>query len=175
MAAASATFLSNVTVEDISSGIRSFKGLEHRIEPVGEYDGISWYNDSIATIPEATIEAVKTLKNVDTLILGGYDRGIEYDVLYPFLIISSVSNIIFTGSAGNRMMNEFGSYGSRNINFYVAEDYQQVIEIARKVTKKGTICLLSPAAASYDMFKNFEERGTVYKKNVRSLGPSQTN
>ncbi len=172
MAAAAACYLSGVNAEALESGIRSFKGLEHRIEPVGVFNGISWYNDSIATIPEATIEAVKTLGNVDTLILGGFDRGIEYDVLYPFLNASGICNLIFVGDAGERMLCEFTQYGVRNIAFYKAEDYAKVVTIASEVTAKGKICLLSPAAASYDMFKNFEERGYIYKKNVRNLGPS---
>ena len=172
MAAAAACYLSGVNAGLLDSGIRSFKGLEHRIEPVGEYNGISWYNDSIATIPEATIEAVKTLQNVDTLILGGFDRGIEYDILYPFLNTSGISNIIFIGGAGERMMREFTVYGVENITFYTAEDYAKVVTVASNITAKGKICLLSPAAASYDMFKNFEERGNMYKKNVRNLGPS---
>ncbi len=172
MAAAGACYLAGVTPGQISSGIRSFKGLEHRIEPVGDYDGIVWYNDSIATIPEATIEAVKTLLTVDTLILGGFDRGIDYDILYPFLQTSGISNLIFIGAAGSRIMSEFTAYGSGNIHLYQAEDYMQVVAIAREVTQKGKICLLSPAAASYDMFRNFEERGNTYKKNVRELNPS---
>jgi UDP-N-acetylmuramoylalanine--D-glutamate ligase len=172
MAAATACYLSGVNTGLLDSGIKSFKGLEHRIELVGDYNGIIWYNDSIATIPEATIEAIKTLQNVDTLILGGFDRGIEYDILYPFLNASGISNIIFIGGAGERMMHEFADYGIKNLTFYTAEDYAKVVTIATKITAKGKICLLSPAAASYDMFKNFEERGNVFKKNVRNLGPS---
>jgi UDP-N-acetylmuramoyl-L-alanine---L-glutamate ligase len=172
IAAAAACFLSKINTASIVSGIRTFNGLEHRIELVGEYAGIIWYNDSIATIPEATTEAVKTLHNVDTLILGGFDRGIEYDILYPFLNASGISNIIFIGGAGERMLHEFTDYGIKNINFCTAKDYAEVVTIARKITAKGKICLLSPAAASYDMFKNFEERGNIYKKNVRNLGPS---
>jgi UDP-N-acetylmuramoylalanine--D-glutamate ligase len=154
-------------------GIQSFNGLEHRIELVGSYAGIVWYNDSIATIPEATIEAIKTLQTVDTVILGGFDRGIEYTILYPFLHTSGVSNIIFVGEAGARMKNELIAYGSGNINLYSATDYKQVITVASEITQNGKICLLSPAAASYDMFRNFEERGTAFKKNVRELSPSQ--
>jgi UDP-N-acetylmuramoylalanine--D-glutamate ligase len=173
MAASVACFLSGVATEEINSGVKTFKGLEHRIEPVGEYEGIVWYNDSIATIPEATIEAVKTLQDVDTLILGGFDRGIEYDILYPFLNSSGVRNIIFVGEAGMRMKNEFSKYGIEQIKINIAINYNEVITIARSVTGRGKVCLLSPAAASYDMFKNFEERGDVFKKNVRELSPSQ--
>lgn len=169
MAASAACYLSGVSTHQIDLGISSFNGLEHRIELVGNYAGIIWYNDSIATIPEATIEAIKTLQLVDTVILGGFDRGIEYTVLYPFLITSGVSNIIVVGEAGARMKKEFNEYGIQDINFFSATDYKQVVTIAGDVTQKGKICLLSPAAASYDMFKNFEERGNTYKKNVREL------
>jgi len=171
MAAATACYLIGVSVMDIDAGIKSFHGLEHRIELVGTYNDIIWYNDSIATIPEATIEAIKTLNNVDTLILGGFDRGIEYGILYPFLSDSGVTNIIFIGEAGARMKKELSEYAPASIQLFTANDYMQVIEIALSVTTKGKICLLSPAAASYDMFRNFEERGNVYKKNVRELAP----
>ncbi len=173
MAAASACYLKGIPTELISSGISSFKGLEHRIEPVGEYGGIIWYNDSIATIPEATIEAVKTLQIVDTLILGGFDRGIDYSVLYPFLLSSGISNIIFVGGAGKRMKRELAELNGTELKTFDAGNFDDVTSIGSKITAKGKICLLSPAAASYDMFKNFEERGKVYKKNVRDLGPSQ--
>jgi UDP-N-acetylmuramoylalanine--D-glutamate ligase len=172
MAASAACYLSGISTHQIGTGIRSFNGLEHRIELVGNYAGITWYNDSIATIPEATIEAIKTLQSVDTVILGGFDRGIEYAVLYPFLITSGVSNIIFVGEAGARMMKEFSDYGENDLILCTAVDFKQVVKIASEVTQKGKICLLSPAAASYDMFKNFEERGNTYKKNVRELSPS---
>jgi UDP-N-acetylmuramoylalanine--D-glutamate ligase len=173
MAAAVSCFLAGVSTGDICLGVKSFKGLEHRIEPVGNFNGIFWYNDSIATIPEATIEAVRTLKTVDTLILGGFDRGIEYKILYPFLKASGITNIIFVGKAGLRMMNEFKEYGVGKISIYTADDYSTVVSIACKATRPGMICLLSPAAASYDMFANFEERGNAFKKNVRELSPSQ--
>ena len=173
MAAAVSCYVAGVSVENISQGITSFNGLEHRIEPVGNYNGIFWYNDSIATIPEATIEAIKTLKVVDTLILGGFDRGIDYKILYPFLNSSEITNIIFVGKAGLRMRNEFISFGIRAIRIYDAHNYGEVVSIAGKITYPGKICLLSPAAASYDMFANFEERGKAFKKNVRELSPSQ--
>lgn len=174
MAAAAATYLAGVSPSQIEAAVKTFNGLEHRIERVGTYAGIIWYNDSIATIPEATIEAIKTLETVDTLILGGFDRGIEYGVLYPFLAQCGVSNIIFVGEAGMRMMKEFNESGHQEKNIFTATDYRQVVDIAREVTQPGKICLLSPAAASYDMFKNFEERGNTYKKNVRDLDPSHS-
>jgi UDP-N-acetylmuramoylalanine--D-glutamate ligase len=169
IAAATSCYSIGATIAEIGAGIRSFKGLEHRIELVGEYFGIVWYNDSIATIPEATIEAVKTLKDVDTLILGGFDRGIDYTILYPFLIGSGIRNIFFVGEAGKRIKQEFALFGQKDLNFFEAADYVQVVQIAAEQTQKGRICLLSPAAASYDMFKNFEDRGNTFKNLVYHL------
>jgi UDP-N-acetylmuramoylalanine--D-glutamate ligase len=168
MAAAAACFLTGIPEDQISAGVRTFKGLEHRIEYVDTVDGIRFYNDSIATIPEATIAAVKTLQDVDTLILGGYDRGIDYAILYSFLASSGIRNIIFIGNAGMRMKSEMETAGISLPGSFTANDYDEVVAIARKVTRKEKICLLSPAASSYDMFKNFEHRGNIYKKNVRS-------
>ncbi len=167
MAAGAVCYLSGIPAEFISQGISSFEGLEHRIEYVGEYEGIMFYNDSIATIPEAAIEAVKTLKIVDTLILGGFDRGIDYRILYPFLSSSGIRNLIFIGEAGARMKKEFLDFSPEAGNLFTAGNYEEVADIAKSVTEKGKICLLSPAASSYDMFKNFEHRGNIYKKNVR--------
>jgi len=167
MAAATACRLVGVSEANISEGISSFAGLPHRIEFIGVYGGVKYYDDSIATIPEATIEAIKTLRDVDTLILGGFDRGIDYNPLIEYLSKSSICNVIFIGDAGKRIFKGLSGRKS-GINMFVATDYQHVIKIARIQTAKGKICLLSPAAASYDMFRDFEERGEVYKKIVKS-------
>ena len=79
----------------IVEGISTFRGLDHRLEFVGQFRGIDFYNDSIATIPEASIEAVKAIQNVDTIILGGFDRGIDYSGIARFLGGSNVRNFIF--------------------------------------------------------------------------------
>ncbi len=152
----------------IVKGISTFKSLEHRLEYVGKFHNIHFYNDSIATIPESSMQAVKTLKNVDTLILGGYDRGIDYTDFIKFLNKSKISNIIFIGKAGIRIYNEIQVLGVKNKKYFTANNFEEVVEIAINNTKPEFICLLSPAAASYGMFKNFEERGDVYKKIVSS-------
>lgn len=166
MAAAAACHLVDIPAQAIAEGISTFKGLPHRIEFVGVYDEISYYNDSIATIPEATIEAIRTLRDVDTLILGGFDRGIDYSVLVDYIANSAISNIIFIGDAGRRILSAIRQANVLKMLF-LAIDYEEVVNLARQHTKKGKICLLSPAAASFDMFRNFEERGDVYKKIVK--------
>ena len=172
MAAAAACHFTGASPAQIGDAVGSFKGLEHRIEYVGEFEGVRYYNDSIATIPEAAIEAVKTLKEVDTLILGGFDRGIDYSILYPFLEGSGISNVIFVGEAGKRMRRELGNSTKHGMKLFNADNFREVVMIARQETKRGRICLLSPAASSYDMFMNFEHRGNIFKKNVREISPS---
>ena len=148
----------------IEKALYTFKGLEHRLERIGEFDGIIFYNDSISTIPQATIAAINALKDVNTLILGGFDRGVDYHQFIDFLEKSDVHNFIFTGDAGKRMMKLFNN--QENKNLYFIETYFEIVELAKKCTQKGKICLLSPAAASYDQFKNFEHRGNMFKQLI---------
>jgi UDP-N-acetylmuramoylalanine--D-glutamate ligase len=153
--------------EIIAEGVSSFRGLEHRIEYVGEFNGIHFYDDSIATIPEACIEALKALDKVDTLILGGFDRGIDYSGLAKFLSASSVRNMIFTGEAGRRILHEIRDIKKPEQTLFLIHCFDEFKDIAFNVTRKGYICLLSPAAASYDEFLNFEMRGKRFKELVR--------
>ena len=144
--------------------INKFKPLAHRLELVGTYKGITYYDDAIATIPEATINAIESLKNVDTLIFGGLDRGIDYQILIDYLKKSSLSNLICmpeTGiEVGNRLI-------TSNKKIYMCDSLEEALKIAKEVTKKDKICLLSPAAASYNQFKNFIEKGNRYQELVK--------
>lgn len=149
-----------------ASVIGSFKGLEHRMEFVTEKKGIRFYNDSISTIPEACISAVNALQDVDTLILGGFDRGIDYGILARFLEQSQVHNIIFVGKAGERIASLISKDELTKRNTLFSNDYPKIIDWCFVHTEKGKICLLSPAASSYDQFKNFEERGRTFKQLI---------
>ncbi|PKP33890.1 MAG: UDP-N-acetylmuramoyl-L-alanine--D-glutamate ligase [Bacteroidetes bacterium HGW-Bacteroidetes-17] len=153
----------------IINGIKSFHSLEHRLEYVGFFKGIHFYNDSISTIPEATIEAVKSLTDTDTLILGGFDRGINYDHLIQFLVGSDVKNFIFMGPAGIRMKSILNKFKPSDKYVFESNSLEEAFVHVLTTTAKGKICLLSPAAASYNAFKNFEERGNLYKKIARNL------
>lgn len=141
--------------------INNFKTLEHRLELVGNKDGVLYYDNSIATIPMATIEAVKALKNVDTLIIGGMDRGIDYSEFIDYLNKSDIKNIICMPKTGHDIAKKLSDDRK-----YIVETLEEAVDTAKKVTEKGKICLLSPAAASYGFFKNFEEKGNLYKKLV---------
>jgi len=168
MAAILACKLKQVSNEAILQHLNTFSGLEHRIEFVGRFNNIKFYNDSISTIPEASIAAVRSLKDVDTLILGGFDRGIDYSLLITFLANSTIKNIIFTGPAGKRILSEWQETEQKLPNFIVTDNFDQIIAFSYQHTQAGKSCLLSPAAASYNQFKNFEERGQLFKKLVIS-------
>jgi UDP-N-acetylmuramoylalanine--D-glutamate ligase len=168
MAASGQAFLKGVAVKGINRAVHSFQPLEHRLEYMGVYRGISFYNDSISTIPESTVQAIKTLKDVHTLIVGGFDRGIDFTVLVDYLFISTVKLIIATGDAGARIALELQHKGIIPFEIITADDYQQVVSLALQKTPSGKMCLLSPAAASYDWFKNFEERGNIFKSLVKN-------
>lgn len=167
MAAITACRINRIDYKNVLHGLESFNGLEHRLEKVGVFRGVTFYNDSISTVPQATIEALKTIKDTDTLILGGFDRNINYQILYDFLKRSTVSNVIFTGPAGKRMLSEFSKLKPRQ-SLYFEESMENIVSKAFDITEKGKVCLLSPAASSYDKFKNFEERGASFKKAIKN-------
>ena len=152
--------------KDIMDALLTFKGLPHRIEFVGEFKGVEFYNDSISTIPESAIAAVKALRGVETLILGGHDRGIDYQVLIDFLKENPLKNIAFTGPAGRRMLEMLREQNAVPQNFVETDDYEEIVRFCYEKTPVGGTVLLSPAAASYDQFKNFEERGETFKQLV---------
>ncbi|MEI6576932.1 MAG: UDP-N-acetylmuramoyl-L-alanine--D-glutamate ligase [Bacteroidota bacterium] len=152
----------DMPLPEIKESLTGFKPLEHRMEYFGDYNGIHFYNDSIATIPEATEAAIRALGDVDTVILGGVDRGIDYSGLASFIPASGINNLIFVGEAGTRIHKLLIKH-QRVMNFFTATDYSEVVNLAMAKTERGKICLLSPAAASYDWFRNFEERGKVFK------------
>lgn len=168
MAAIAACCLRGIPGEVIREGILTFKGLEHRLEYLGENHLIHFYNDSIATIPEATIEAVRSVPNVDTLILGGFDRGIEYAELAAFLAVSEVRTLVLVGAAGRRIGDCMKQHLPYPQKIFYINRFDSLKEIVFRETRPGYSCLLSPAAASYDEFANFEERGKRFRELVRS-------
>lgn len=144
----------------------SFHALHHRMEPLGVHAGLKWFDDSISTIPAASIAALKALGKVDTLILGGFDRGIDYTPLVDYLEKHHVDNLVFVGKAGRRMLSLFHK---PPVSFLVEDDYARIVPWCAQATREGGIVLLSPAAASYDAFKNFEQRGDCFRQQIEKL------
>ena len=157
-----------VSDDAVRKAIKEFKGIEHRMEYVGVFEGITWYNDSIATIPTAVMGAVKAIGNVDTLIFGGLDRGIDYSDFIEYLNNCTVNNLIGLPETGHNIINTLKSKGCDK-EMYCASDMEDAVKNAARLTQKGKSCLFSPAAASYNYYKNFEEKGKHYKTLIASL------
>ncbi len=151
--------------ESIRNAIKNFSGIEHRMEFVGNFKGVSYYNDSIATIPTAVIGAIKALKNVETLIFGGLDRGIDYKEFIEFLIDSDIKNLIGLPETGHDILDDVKLHNTL-VNAVYAENMEDAVVNAIELTKENGVCLFSPAAASYNYYKNFEEKGRHFKELV---------
>ena len=152
----------------------TFKGVEHRNEPVRAVGGVRFYNDSIASSPTRTIAGLNSFKQRVILIAGGYDKKISYDILGKTLL-QKVKCLILMGCTGPKIEKALKdevkkSKGEINIPVYKCDSIEDAVQRAYKVAKKGDIVVLSPASASFDMFKNFEERGKRFKEIVNSIG-----
>jgi UDP-N-acetylmuramoylalanine--D-glutamate ligase len=148
----------------IQKALVSFKPLAHRLQDLGLHHNIRWINDSISTAPETCIAALKALgKDVETLIVGGVDRGIDYQSLADYIPTSSVKNLITIPDAGGVIT----SLMSGGPEVYAVQTLEEAVEVAKNITTAGKTCLLSPAAASYNHFKNFEVRGEAFEEYIK--------
>lgn len=157
--------LLNLDISKVEETVNNFKPLKHRLECIGEFEGITFYDDAIATIPEAAIHAIDAIGNIDTLIFGGMDRGINYDDFAKDLLKTNVRNFICLPDTGNKIATELNAL-KENEEVFVVEEMEEAVELAFKVTQKGMGCLLSPAAPSYNKYKNFAAKGEDFTKLV---------
>ena len=169
-AAVCASYLAGASINSIKQTVFSFKGLEHRLELVGEVGGVKFYNDSFSTNTQTTIAAIKSFSEPITLILGGSDKGLNYDEMAKEITKSTVLNSIIIGDISKKIKKSLQKSGyKQNITELGYPKTKKIIEEAVKVTPKGGIVLLSPAAASFDMFKDYKDRGNQFKEAVKSL------
>lgn len=155
--------LYSITDQQFLDAAAAFHPLAHRLQDLGIYGGIRWIDDSISTIGQSCIQALTSLKDVDTVLVGGMDRGIEYEELEQYLHRRSDVNVIFMYSSGKRVHEEMKQQNLERPGLYDTENLEEAVALARTLTHQGHLCLLSPAASSYDHFKNFEERGEVFE------------
>ena len=146
----------------VIEGMENFKGLDHRLQFVTKTGNVSFYDDSISTIPEAAISAAGSVPDTRTMLIGGKDRGIDYSKLVAFIKSRKDINFILMYATGERIFSETGALP----NVIKVTDLDEAVKTAKQITKDGAV-LLSPAAASYGYFKNFEERGDRFKELVR--------
>jgi len=147
--------------------LKRFKTLPHRLEYVGNFKGIEFYNDSLSTVPETTIEALDFLgSRVETLVLGGFDRKLDFKDLAKRIEKSRVKNLILFPTTGKRIKKDIKK---KNINHFFVKTMREAVKIAYGRTDKGKICLLSPASPSFGIFKDYADRGEQFKRFVKML------
>lgn len=146
----------------INKAVKNFKPLPHRLEFVGEYEGIKFYDDAISTTPESTVMAIKSLKNIDTIFLGGTDRGYDFRKLEGTLKSHHIRNIVLFPDSGSRILKS-----RKGFNILETRSMEKAVDFAFKNTIKGKICLLSTASPSYSVWKNFEEKGGLFQKFIK--------
>lgn len=153
-----------VSDEEFVQAYSSFQPLQHRLEVVAKVQGATYISDSISTVPESTIEAIKSLKDIDCILIGGMDRGINYDSLIAYLEKCDIPVILLLQAAGKRIASGWPKDTKKEV--YVLETLEEAVKTAKSKTRPGKICLLSPAAPSYGYFKNFVDRGDTFTRLV---------
>jgi len=149
--------------------IKAFEPLPHRLMNVGTYRGITFYDDAIATAPEPTLFAIDTLKLVDTIFLGGTDRGLTFDDFATVIKQKGIRNIVLFPDTGRRIKEALEKTGGSFV-FLETESMKEAVAFAYEKTAPGKICLLSTASPSYRLWKNFEEKGDEFTRWVKEMG-----
>ena len=169
--AAIAAVWGRVPVEAMRQVGSTFTGVEHRIEPVRTLDGVTYYNDSIASSPTRTIAGLRSFDQKIILIAGGYDKKIPYEPLAPE-VLAHVKTLVLMGATGPRIekaVRECDGFAGSGLTILHADSMQHAVELARSAAKPGDVVSLSPASASFDLYPNFEVRGRDYKNIVKNL------
>ena len=165
MAASAAAKLVSIRKETIRNSIATFQGAEHRLEKVLKINHVQYINDSKATNVNATYFALDSMKTATVWIVGGVDKGNNYKELMPF-VREKVKAIICLGEDNSKIKEAFGNVVDLMVETYAMEE---AVKVAYKIAERGEVVLLSPACASFDLFKNYEDRGNQFKAAIKNL------
>lgn len=153
----------------IEKGLRSFKGLPHRIEFVRNLDGVDYYNDSFSSAPAATIAAVKSFTNPEIVIVGGTDKGADFSELVEVVTErQNIKHIVVVGEIRAKLGQLLNASGKK-VTIFEASTMLQIVDFVRANSTAGDVVILSPGCASFDMFKDFYDRGNQFRTYVNSL------
>ena len=167
-AAVLASFVAGATIDSIREVVRSFHGLEHRLELVGKTRAVTYYNDSFSTTPETAIAAIKAFTEPMVLILGGSSKNSDYHKLGKIILKSNVKVIILIGETANQISDSIGpNYKGQKI--FGLTKMSEIVKVATNLSVPGDIILLSPACASFGLFQDYKDRGDKFKKSVMSI------
>ena len=167
LAAAALTLLAGVPAHVVKHTLKTFKGVEHRIETVRTVDGVTYINDSKGTNVDASIKAVRTMKAGTVLLAGGYDKHTDFTPFAREIRESKIHTVVTLGDTAGQIEDALKSVGYDS--FVRADTFEDAVNKARALAKPGENVLLSPACASFDMFANYEQRGRVFKDIVNRM------
>jgi len=154
----------------IAEALATFKGLEHRLEKVRELHGVTYYNDSFSSALGASMAAMDSFENPEIVIIGGYDKNVDFNELATFISTrKNIKKVLLIGQTKVAIAKLLSELGFKKFEIITDTDFKSIIEHAQELASSGDVVLLSPGCASYDMFKNFYERGTLFKKHVMEL------
>ena len=171
IATAMATTKTLASTEEAVEAIREFKPVEHRIELVKEIDQVKWYNDSASSSPTRTLSGLNAFDEEIILIAGGYDKNLDYKPLAK-PIVQKVKALLLIGQTSGKIFDvvkEELENQNKSLDIYMCESLEQTVTLAKKLAKPGNVVLFSPASASFDMFKDFADRGNQFKKLVNNI------
>lgn len=170
LAACAIAMAAGFSPDAIHEGVRGFRGVAHRLEHVRTWRGVEWYNDSIATAPERVRAALRAFSEPLVLLLGGRDKHLPWDELAAD-IRQRVDHVVIFGEAAEKIQQAIGtpSFGERPFTITRCQRLEEAIQAAADVAEAGDVVLLSPGCTSFDAFKDFEERGEVYRLWVNRL------
>lgn len=168
LAAATMAVLYGVPVAEVRAALMSFPGVPHRQEPVGEVNGVLYINDSKGTNPDSTLMALAACTRPTVLILGGFSKGSDFSPLLP-LIKQHVKHIVLLGETAEVIAETLTAGGFTDFE-HAGRDFEKCVALAAAAARPGDAVLLSPACASWDMFKSFEQRGDIFRELVAKMG-----
>ncbi|PIQ71952.1 UDP-N-acetylmuramoyl-L-alanine--D-glutamate ligase [Candidatus Roizmanbacteria bacterium CG11_big_fil_rev_8_21_14_0_20_37_16] len=151
----------------IVKAIKEFKPLPHRLELIGKFKEIIFYDDAISTTPQSTILAIESLKNVGTIFLGGTDRGYDFNKMVEVIIEYKIPNIVLFPESGDVISKIIKSKKAEYLHIFNTKSMEEAVKFAYEHTPKNKICLLSNASPSYSLWKNFEEKGDLFRSFVK--------
>ena len=167
MAGIAVAYYMGIPMEDIVSVLKTFKGVAHRIEFVKEVNGVTYYNDSKGTNPDAAIKGIQAMNRKTVLIGGGYDKGVAFDEWIQ-AFDGKVKKLILLGQTAQMIAEIAKKYDFTEIEF--VDDLKEAVTRCAQIAQPGEAVLLSPACASWGMFDNYEQRGDMFKEYVNELG-----
>ena len=167
MAGIAVAYYMGIPMEDIVSVLKTFKGVAHRIEFVKEVNGVTYYNDSKGTNPDAAIKGIQAMNRKTVLIGGGYDKGVAFDEWIQ-AFDGKVKKLILLGQTAQMIAETAKKYDFTEIEF--VDDLKEAVTRCAQIAQPGEAVLLSPACASWGMFDNYEQRGDMFKEYVNELG-----